>query len=533
MRTSRNERTKRGALLAVVFSLAFIGVPSPAHGAIEFTFPSPFSSDPGVVALVGDDTDIITASGTAPDGATVIVSIVDTVTSTTSPLCTETAVGGNWSCSITAGYLVGEIRAELLDGIGSVIGTISHELIVLSPPVLFPESQNTFTSTGLGTIAGVVEPLSSGITSTVYVNIEGDEVCGSTVESDGSWECGYAIDSAPDGEFDVSVTQEREALGTIAISSAATTTITLDRVGPAVPAAFTTPAGSSLVVTQPTYPLAGTAEPFATVRVIAGSETVCGPLVADAGGLWSCTASAPTVDGLYTARIEQVDRAGNAATVTSETLSLEMKRGIVVIPTPPILITPPAPIAITGNLELTIVNVSPDRVVRTAPLVFNALPFVSFTQGGSFSVSYSASQVGTIYNTLVPSTAQLVDTTTLWTIKIRSEELVLDTVRVPFGDPVELSAELPADFPVGDHTIVIELALEGYEPVEFTTPVEVIAEEEPEEAAPIEEEAPEVATPISSTDGGVPVWLWAVLAAVGVGIIALVAVMARNARRRA
>lgn len=546
--------TVRRALSAIA-GIALLGgaigaVPIAAQAAPVFTFPNPFAVDPddpadatiGRIALATDGSSTLDVSGEAPEGSTVTVSIEGTA-SGTAELCSFSVVADmEWWCTVPLTPFVGAIVAVARDAGGTEIGTISRPAVAVGAPALAADSQNVFTNDGLGTISASVEPLQPGAAATAYLYLEGDEVCGNAVGADGSWSCSYAIDGNPDGVFDVEVRQERTALGVTAISEPAQTTLTLDRVGPTAPGSFTTPSTATLRVTQPTYPLAGTAEPFATVRVLAGATPVCGPIAADAAGAWSCTASTPATDGDYTLTIQQTDAAGNAGTGVSPAVRLEMRRTVVITP-PTINIPAPTPvIPITNIISLTVdasqlwINttpLSPERREITRPLVFNAVTPVLYTGGAPFTMVYSSQQVTQIASTLTSSAAQLVNVGTLFTGKIRSEELVLDVQRAEPGQPVELTFDLPADFPPGDHTLVVSVAVDGYEEVEFTSPVEVIAGEEPQPAPePEPEPKPEVLAD-ASTDSGPAWWMWLAIAAVGAGILAAVIAMARTARRRA
>jgi hypothetical protein len=537
------------ALTIVSLVAVAVGLPSAATAAVDtpFTFDQPAAATSGVVQYPSTGATVTTLTGTGPDGATVRIETIDSGTLAFGYPCTTTVAAGAWSCDVTFGSFVGTVGAQRMEETGGLLlptETISRNVVALTPPTFNPASTSVISSSTEPTITGTVTPLGGTTGATVRLTVEGDEVCIATVAPAGTWTCSISIAGALDGPLDLAVTQTRSAGGISGTSLAATTTYTLDTVGPSIGAAFTTPAGSTLTVSQAAFALAGVAEAGATVRVRAGSTTLCGPVTASVSGTWACSATTPA-DGNYTMRIVQRDAAGNLASVISETIALTVKRSnvivlppIPIIPPPPVFITPPninitaptQPIVITGE-PIFLIDVStplsdPAPREELQQLVVQSLEqFTNSTmpQGEPISVTIQLNtrQVfGSGGGSEIIGDWDDLDARHVAFLFVLSEPRLIDSAPITGDGTVTFEGQIPTDLEPGEHELKIVIEAEGQpdvEPIEVSVPIAV------EIAEPIE--------PISAETGVSP-WLWIGLGALGIGVIALVVVMARNARRR-
>lgn len=543
------------AAATAVLSASMLAAPAPLHAATTFTFANPFLGPIGLIQIPASGPTETTFTGLGPDGAMVQIVTISAYDGARETRCETKVSGTTWSCPFTLGTFTGQLRAELLDENGTAVNGVGYSTVSLPPPALDPASQEILTTTGIGTLTGTTEPTTSTITATVTVSISGDAVCTIPVAADGSWSCDYAIDPLPDGTYPFEVSQERDWSGFVVTSLARASSITLDRVGPAVPGSFTTPSTGTLRVTTASYALAGTAEPSARVRVLADGAPVCGPVIADSTGRWSCTATQPTVDGTYTLSIEQTDAAGNAATVASPTVTVEIRRGIVVIPPPTNTIPNPAPQGGTVTfIDPSLLAVDPsDLRVMTDPLagtgstrtiirelVVNSMQtFLTGVDGLAFGDPVRVEipfDLSMIYppdlggdTSILPNNWDDLPRNYYAAIYIFSEPRQLDREQITGDGLVTLSGRIPDDIGEGEHELVVIVEAEGGEPVEAL-----------EVRLPVTVTAPEVLTPDtdeadSAAWADTGAWWWMVLAVAvaGAGILAAVIVMARGARRRA
>lgn len=105
------------------------------------------------------------------------------------------------------------------------------------------------------------------------------------------------------------------------VGPSSTHTWTVDTIPPPAPMLIE-PADNTLT-NNPTPLFAGTAEPFALVRIYDASVAI-GSTYADVIGLWSFTPSTPLGDGTHSWRARAFDAAGNASTTFSATRSLRI-----------------------------------------------------------------------------------------------------------------------------------------------------------------------------------------------------------------
>jgi hypothetical protein len=522
------------AALTMVVSGAVLSSPAVAAPDTPFTVTAPFDTDPPRVQYPSTGASPIAFTGTGPDGGLVRIFTIDSGSVTIAYLCQAPVVDGAWTCTVDDfGNVIGEITFELLEIDGMLAlptDSVSFSFAAITTPLFDASSVDQLGSSTDLEITGTVSPLTAGTTAEVELTVEGDSVCTAPVSPNGAWSCSISVAGALDGALDLAATQTRTVGSTSVTSLPVTTTYTLDTIGPVTAATFTTPSGSTLRSNFLDFALAGTAEPNARVTIQANGSPVCGPLTVSGGGLWSCTATV-AAPGTYVVTIDHRDAAGNPASVASASVTVTVVESTIIsITPPPIFIAPPSPTIITGELVLENIRFETERVIETEPLIFyNFNPGGTYYTGATFDISYSASQTTQVYQTLIPSTA-VISNFAFWSLSARSEEVILDTTRVGFGDPVELSGTLPADFPLGDHTLVVSLEIDGFEKVEFTRPFTVVAAEAPGEDPPAEFE-PVAAETVA--DSGPAWWVWALLIVVALGIVAALVVMARTARRRA
>nr|WP_254623535.1 Ig-like domain-containing protein [Myxococcus sp. CA033] len=243
---------------------------------------------------------VVTYSGTAEPGSTVVVTVdgntVGTVTA---------AANGTWSVPVAA---------ALADGAHSVTATATDALNHTATDT------NTFT-VDTGTFVSVTTPaegavLTNGVVTysgtgepgaTVVVRVDGATVGTVTVPANGIWSVPVATPLA-DGPHSVTATAtdalNHTATDTNAFTVDATTNVSI-----------TTPAeGAVLDDGAVTY--SGTAEPGATVTVVVDGNTV-GTTTAAANGTWSVPGNSSLGDGPHSVTATAEDASGNTATDTN------------------------------------------------------------------------------------------------------------------------------------------------------------------------------------------------------------------------
>jgi large repetitive protein len=256
-------------------------------------------------------------SGTGEPGSTV------TVTGAGGTICTATTdASGNWSCTPATPLTVGPntIRAtQQLDGSTSPASpdrnfTVRDD-IPPNAPVITTPAEGSSTSNRRVPLGGTAEP-----NSTVTVTEGGITVCSATADASGNWTCTPLSD----------LTRGPHAIMATATDAAGNTSqptpLRNFTVVPPTPV-ITTPAEGS-TTTNRQQPIAGTAEPAATVTVRDnGGATIC-TATADASGNWSCTLTAdlPLGQNRITATARDAD--GNISQPTPV-------RNFTVIATPP------------------------------------------------------------------------------------------------------------------------------------------------------------------------------------------------------
>lgn len=223
----------------------------------------------------------VSFSGTAPPSESIVVRTTEGY-----DLCAATTkLDGTWACDWIAG------SADV--GVHSVVAYSSSTLLqsdpitvtitgapAVTPVIVSPESGATVS---VGTLnfsgtAGADEPVSVW---TTVAGLRAAELCSTTSDSAGDWQCSYDAGSSDVGSHTV----------------VAYTTVESDPVDITIIAAPTYPlvvsspeSGSTVTTSTPT--VSGTAAPGAEVSITTteGGEPVC-TTVADDSGAWSCTLS--------------------------------------------------------------------------------------------------------------------------------------------------------------------------------------------------------------------------------------------------
>jgi hypothetical protein len=272
--------------------------------------------------------------GTDPgDSTTVSVAIGGDAIETGDTTCTA----GTWTYTLadplTADgiYTIVATQADVAGNTGAsdivwfVLDTAAPAVAVTEAngaPAAFPLTTNT-PVTSIGGTCGT-DP---GDSTTVSVAIGGDTTeTGDTTCTAGAWTYTLADPLTADGTYTADATQTDTAGNT---GAAATTTITIDTVGPAV--TITAPTTSEVVGPTPTIEGArGTAAgdlAAVTVRVYAGPDATGTPVQVlgdtDSGATWQVLADALEA-GEYTVQAEQSDAAGNTTLSVAVTFTVEV-----------------------------------------------------------------------------------------------------------------------------------------------------------------------------------------------------------------
>jgi Big-like domain-containing protein len=273
-------------------------------------------------------------SGTTDDTLDQItLEIYAGATATGSPVQAPTALPvpleGRWSAVPASPLAPGEYTAVAVQTNGeSETGTSSPVTFIIdtTPPAVSLNAPPAWTDAPTPTLTGDAgtavgdEPL---VLVTIY---RGGSVGGSiaaaqaVIPSGAKWS--YTAPHLSDGTYTAQASQSDEAGNT---GTSAPATFTVDTTPPAL--VMQSPANGAVVnAAIPTFSgLAGQADgdrSLVTVKIYAGASASGAPVqivdLTPDEGLWSTDASGPALlDGIYTARAEQADDAGNIATSTA------------------------------------------------------------------------------------------------------------------------------------------------------------------------------------------------------------------------
>lgn len=201
-------------------------------------------------------------------------------------LCSATAtVGGVWACDWTAtSFFVGEHSAYVYSS-STMLQSEPISVTITAAPVVSPVvvSPTSGESIPVGTVnfSGTAAADESVSVWTTVGGLRTAELCSTTSDSAGDWQCSYDAGSSDLGSHTV----------------VAYTTVESDPVDftitetPTYPLVVTSPESGSTVTTS-TPTVSGTAAPGAEVSITTteGGEPVC-TTVADDSGVWTCTLS--------------------------------------------------------------------------------------------------------------------------------------------------------------------------------------------------------------------------------------------------
>jgi large repetitive protein len=289
-------------------------------------------------------------AGTAPgDHPSITLKIYAGAAATGNPIRTLSGAtsGATWSAGPVAALPDGTYtaQAEQSDE-ASDIGVSAPSTFTIDttkPTVHITSPANgSFISAPKPTISGTAGS-ATGDQATVTVNVyAGPSVSGSPTQtlnltrSGGSWTTGSSGPQLEEGTYTLQAAQSDEA-GNTGVSTPST--FTIKTIGPAV-SLTTVPSPTN----NPKPTLTGGAGMAAgdiasvTVKVYAGSGT-SGSLVRTltttaSGGTWHVTPTEALLDGVYTARAEQADQAGNTTTTPTSTFTVDTTKPSVHITTP-------------------------------------------------------------------------------------------------------------------------------------------------------------------------------------------------------
>ncbi len=296
-----------------------------------------------------------TAGADAGDSA-VTVDVYSGSSASGTPVATLSAsvgAGGAWSVTSSSALAPDGIytaRAQQSDAAGNTGFSSSSTFTVdTTPPVvtLTAPTNGVSTNDATPTYSGS-GGTATGDLSTVTVKVySGSSASGSpvatlsaSVGAGGAWSVTPSSALTPDGIYTARA-QQSDAAGNTGFSSPST--FTVDTTPPVV--TLTAPANGSYTNTAaPTFSgAAGTVsgdDATITVKVYAGSGVSGSPVATlsasvGAGGAWSVTSSsALTPDGIYTARAQQSDAAGNTGFSSSSTFTVDTTPPVVTLTAP-------------------------------------------------------------------------------------------------------------------------------------------------------------------------------------------------------
>ncbi len=291
---------------------------------------SPVIVSPAPNALTGV---LPTLSGTAEPGARVEVK-VDGVA-----VCVTLAnSSGEWSCVPPAPLSMGahQVVATATD----VAGNVSQP----SAPVPFtvdrtPPPSPSITGPAHGSSSDDTTPRFEGSAepgSTVRVSVDGVVVCVAVADSAGAFSC-EAMTALPRGMHQVTATATDPA-GNVSPSSPV---ISFTVIAMTPPAPVITGPSSSVVLSDATPTISGTALPGSAVVVREGEVVIC-RAVADSSGAWSCDASMLS-DGVHSLTASASDEGVESSRSAPHQVSIDT--------TPPVVL--PEPENKTPNTTVT------------------------------------------------------------------------------------------------------------------------------------------------------------------------------------
>ncbi|MCT2107642.1 Ig-like domain repeat protein, partial [Dietzia cinnamea] len=252
--------------------------------------------------------DVVTASGSAPAGSTVTVSVDGDA------VCSDVAVAEDGSFTCTVGTLpVGAHEVSAVATLNGVESAAATTTVTVGQGVVAPVTDLSVSPESPSTDDVVTASGSAPAGSTVTVSIDGDAVCSDVaVAEDGSFTC--TVGQLSVGAHEVSAVATLNGVD----SAPATTTVTVGQgtVAPVTELSVSPSAPTS----DDQVTVSGTASPGASVTVTGPGGTSCEATADAATGAFSCSLGTLPVGADQTISVIQtvngVDSAPATATVT-------------------------------------------------------------------------------------------------------------------------------------------------------------------------------------------------------------------------
>jgi uncharacterized repeat protein (TIGR01451 family) len=267
----------------------------------------PTVTSPAPGEQTNDTTPTVTGEGGEPGGS-IVVKDEDG-----NELCTSTVQpDGSWSCTVPGGKDLGEgdhtISVVSQDPAGNTSDPVDIPVVVDvtapdTPRVISPvpgeqTADPTPTVRGDGGTPG----------DTIVVTDEGgNELCTSTVQSDGTWTCTVPDPGLGEGDHTITVNEKDPAGNT---SDPVRVPVVVDEAAPVAP----------VIQVANGHEITGTAEPGATVTITVPNVAAPIQVTSDAQGRWTIPTPSDAIDGIVTA--VATDPAGNVSDQATRQLSL-------------------------------------------------------------------------------------------------------------------------------------------------------------------------------------------------------------------
>ncbi|NVJ19810.1 OmpA family protein [Myxococcus sp. AM011] len=366
---------------------------------------------------------IVTYSGTAEPGATVVVRVDGTTVGTVT-----VPANGIWSLPVAAPLADGphSVTATATDALNhTATDTNAFTVDATTNVSITTPAEGSTTSNPVVTYSGTGEP-----GATVVVSVDGTTVGTVTVPANGNWSLPVATPLS-DGAHTVTAT----ATDTNGNTAADTNAFTVDS-GTSV--SITTPADGS-TVTNPVVTYSGTGEPGATVTVVVDGTTV-GTVTVPANGIWSVPVATPLGEGPHSVTATSEDTNGNTASDTN-TFTVDSTTNV--------SITTPAEGAVLDDGVVTYSGTAEPGATVTVVVDGVTLDTVTAGPGGDWSLpvatplgegphTVTATATDTSGNTASDTNTFTVDSTTNVSITAPADGAVLDDGVVTYsgtGEP--------------------------------------------------------------------------------------------------
>ncbi|WP_156027519.1 Ig-like domain-containing protein [Mycetocola saprophilus] len=362
-----------------------------------------------------------TLSGTGETGSTVEIH-----NAAGDVLCSAVVTAGAWSCDLSPALTEGShvLTPVATDPAGNETpGTAITITVDLTPP-----TAPAITSPLDGAVTNDTTPTLSGTGengSTVTVRDAEDVVLCSAVVTDGTWSC-VVSPALAEGDHVLTPTAE-DVAGNRAVG--APIGITVDVTPPAVPV-ITSPLDGA--VTNDTTPtLSGTGENGSTVEIHNTAGVVlCSAVVT--GGAWSCDLTTALTEGDHVLTPVAKDAAGNEASGTAITITVD-----VTPPTVPV-ITSPADGLVTNNTTPTLSGTGENGSTVTVRNAADEVLCSAVVSGGTWSCTLAPAltEGGHVLTPVATDAAGNVSTGTAITITVDTTAPAAPVITTPSANIV-------------------------------------------------------------------------------------------------